>query len=269
MAVVAGAVLLLAISGVSHAIIMRHDADRSAYVLLGDRHRETVVMLGLLAQQDRLPMLYSGMGTLIAPDWIVTAAHAIDYIRESEKDKVSEHVVYVKGRGYRISRVITHRQWNSDTNANDIALIKLASPVREAHPACLYEGNDEAGQVAMLAGSGYPGDGLTGPSVPDGTLLGATIKVGSANGAVLTWKFHAPGDPDITATEGISGPGDSGGPAFLGKDGCLAGISSHQSYEVDPSKPMLDQPQGRYGAIETYTRISAFVPWIRSTIASR
>src|SRR5690242_7812877 len=62
---------LAGISASAGAIIMRHDKDRSGYVLLGDQHRETVAMLGLLAQQDGSPMLYSGMGTLIAPQWIL------------------------------------------------------------------------------------------------------------------------------------------------------------------------------------------------------
>jgi hypothetical protein len=260
---------LVGASGVANGVIMRHDVDRSGYVLLGDQHRETVAMLGLLAQQDGAPMLYSGMGTLIAPDWIVTAAHATDYLRESEKDWATHHLVYVKGRGYHIAAIITHPNWNPQTNSNDLALVKLSSPVREAKPACLYDGREEAGQIVTIAGSGYPGDGLKGPSVPDGSLLGATVKVQTAEGTVLTWRFHAPKQPDVTPLEGISGPGDSGGPAFIGTRSCLAGISSVQSYEIDPTKPKVDQPQGRYGANETYTRVSAFVTWIRQTIAAK
>ncbi|HEX5182201.1 MAG TPA: trypsin-like serine protease [Allosphingosinicella sp.] len=263
-----GLVLLLLAGAPADAIIMRHDVARTNYLLLGDRHREVVAMLGLLSQNDRSPMLYSGMGTLIAPDWIVTAAHATDYLRQQAKGPVQDHFVFVKGRGYRVAKIVTHPQWNADTNANDIALIKLASPVREAKPACLYEGHEEAGRIVTLAGAGIPGDGLKGPGVPDGALLGATIRVGKAETTQLSWTFHAPGDPDVTPLEGISGPGDSGGPAFIGEASCLAGISSFQSREIDPSKPQADDTEGRYGAIETYTRVSAFVPWIRGVIAA-
>src|SRR5215217_2772662 len=164
-----------ALDSAAQAIVMRHDTNRSGYVLLGDRHRETVAMLGLPAQSDGAPMLYSGMGTLIAPDWILTAAHATDYISEQSKGRPAGQLVFVKGRGYRIARIVTHPEWNAQTYANDIALIKLASPVREAKPACLYEGKDEAGKIATLAGSGYPGNGVDGPGVPDGALLGATV----------------------------------------------------------------------------------------------
>lgn len=260
------AVSAMLVSGSSRAIIMRHDKDRSGYLLLGDQHRQTVVALGLLAQQDGLPMLYSGMGTLIAPNWVVTAAHATDYLKQSDKNWAGHHFVYVKGRAYLIAGIFTHPGWKPDTDENDIALVKLAAPVREAMPACLYENSDEADQIATVAGFGYPGDGLRGPASPDGSLLGATVRVQQATGTVLTWKFHAPTDPLVTPLEGISGPGDSGGPAFIGSSSCLAGISSHQSYEVDPTQPKQDQPEGRYGAIETYTRVSAFAPWIRETI---
>ena len=257
-----------ALGSAAQAIIMRHDTDRSGYVLLGDRHRETVAMLGLPAQSDGAPMLYSGMGTLIAPDWILTAAHATDCISEQSTGRPQGQLVFVKGRGYPIARIVTHPEWNAQTYANDIALIKLASPVREAKPACLYEGKDEAGRVVTLAGSGYPGNGRDGPGVPDGALLGATVKVRDAEGSLLRWKFHAPADPDVTPLEGISGPGDSGGPAYLGASSCVAGVSSTQSYEVDPTKPATGDPEGRYGAIETYTRVSAFLPWIRKVMVT-
>ena len=257
-----------ALSSAAHAIIMRHDTDRSGYVLLGDRYRETVAMLGLPAQSDGSPMLYSGMGTLIAPDWVLTAAHATDYILEQSKGRPQDRSVFVKGRGYRIARIVTHPAWNAESLANDIALIKLASPVREAKPACLFEGTTEAGQIATLAGSGYPGNGVDGPGVPDGALLGATVKVRDADGTRLRWKFHAPGDADVTPLEGISGPGDSGGPAYLGASSCVAGVSSSQSYEIDPAKPATGDLEGRYGAIETYTRVSAFLPWIRKVLAT-
>ena len=63
--------------------------------------------------------------------------------------------------------------------------------------------------------------------------------------------------------EGISGPGDSGGPAFIfvaGK-GYLAGISSGQSTRATKGK------EGVYGVREYYVRVSSYVNWISTTIA--
>ena len=252
------------------AIIMRHDVDRSRYLELGEQHRQTIVMVGLRATDDGASLLYNGMGTLIAPDWVLTAAHVADDIKMEDQSK--PHFVFVKGRGYQVEKIVTHPDWQAigASVANDIALIKLAKPVREAQPACLYEGTAERDQVVTMAGAGYPGDGRQGPTVSDGALLGATVRVDTVNPLDIRWKFRPPGDPRTTPLEGISGPGDSGGPGFISVGGrnCVAGVSSSQAYEIDPTKPDPGgMRQGRYGAIEIYTRVSAFIPWIKSVMA--
>lgn len=50
----------------AQAIIMRHDVDEARYRDLGETHRGVLVALALPAQ-DGSPLLYNGMGTLIAP----------------------------------------------------------------------------------------------------------------------------------------------------------------------------------------------------------
>ena len=254
------------------AIIMRHDVDRSRYLALGEQHRQTLVMLGLRSKDDGASLLYNGMGTLIAPRWVLTAAHAAEAMKVPAEGQPDPYFVFVKGRGYRVEKIYTHPGWNESGEgaANDIALIKLATPVREAQPACLYEGTTELDQTVTVVGAGYPGDGVQGPTVPDGALLGGTVRVDTVNALDIRWKFRPPDDPRTTPLEGISGPGDSGGPGFLVVKGrtCVAGVSSSQAYEIDPTKPDPGaMKQGRYGAIEIYTRVSAFVPWIRSIIA--
>lgn len=59
----------------------------------------------------------------------------------------------------------------------------------------------------------------------------------------------------MTPLEGISGPGDSGGPALIETaDGLrVAGLSVASS----------GRPKGRYGALEFYSRVSPQVTWIR------
>lgn len=270
-AAAAGAVgFALAIASPGAAIVIRHDVDRARFVTLGDRYRQSLVQLGLISQSDGVPMLYSGMGTLVGPDWVLTAAHAADYLRGQAGDRLREHVVFIKGRGYRVREVVIHPQWDPQTQANDIALIRLAAPVQDPHPVCLYDGSDERDQVLTLAGTGYQGDGVSGPHPSDGALLGATVRVDAAEGTELRWDFRRPDDPRATPLHGISGPGDSGGPAYVDRGGetCIAGVSSRQLVRVEEGQSG-EAAEGRYGVTEVYARVSAYLPWLRSVMAAR
>ncbi|MGE0594808.1 MAG: trypsin-like serine protease [Hyphomonadaceae bacterium] len=272
---IVGALLLLLAATPAQAIIMRHDVEEAQYRNLGERHRGVLVQLGLPARDDGGPMLYNGMGTLIAPDWVLTAAHAAEFLQQNPPPSGTHRYVFLKGRGYAIAEVILHPEYDSATAANDIALIRLARPVRDPAPACLYERSDEVGQIVEMAGSGLAGTGVTGPlETPDGALRGATVRVRGEEGSVIVWRFNAPGDPGVTPLEGISGPGDSGGPALIETAAgyCVAGVSSSQRIEVAVGAPGdgSDQPsgEGRYGVVEVYARVSHFLPWIRAVMAA-
>jgi len=75
----------------------------------------------------------------------------------------------------------------------------------------------------------------------------------------ITFKFDAP--PESTDLEGISGPGDSGGPALLEVDGkaYVIGVSSAND-DAGAEGPC------RYNSTEYYARVSPTVEWIRATI---
>jgi len=268
------ALMASVVSAPASAIIMRHDVDDRRYIELGEQRRGILVQLGLPAQDDHAPMLYSGMGTLIAPDWVITAAHAAEYMQQNPPANGTPQFVYYKGRGYAVASIILHPQYDNEHYANDIALIHLARPVRAPELACLYEGTDELGKVVALVGSGLAGNGRDGPRAdPDGEIRGATVRVGAAEDTVITWRFRAPGERGVTPLEGISGPGDSGGPALIQTAAgyCIAGVSSAQRIEVqtDANHHPVERPpgEGRYGVTEVYTRVSRFIPWIRATLA--
>jgi len=61
--------------------------------------------------------------------------------------------------------------------------------------------------------------------------------------------------------EGISGPGDSGGPALWFDNGqpYIVGVSSHQDYR---DKDI----EGLYGSYEFYARVSDYFDWINQVI---
>ncbi len=122
-------------------------------------------------------------------------------------------------------------------------------------------GGDSCGS-RQVVGAGMRGTGLTGPVEDDGRIRGATNRIDEAAEAWLRFVFDAPDAENATDLEGISGPGDSGGPALLVIDGTasIAGINSGQDDVATGGQP------GRYGVSEYYTRVSSYIPWIEQTM---
>src|SRR4051812_38718638 len=78
----------------------------------------------------------------------------------------------------------------------------------------------------------------------------------------LITTFDAP--PAGTKLEGATGPGDSGGPAYVEVGGktYLAGVGSNSSGSAE------EGTLGKYGAVNAYCRVSTHVSWINKTIAA-
>src|SRR5690606_7852173 len=101
-------------------------------------------------------------------------------------------------------------------------------------------------------------NGRDGLVVDDGKNRGATNTVSETTSYNLVFLFDGP--DTATRLEGISGPGDRGGPAFLDIDGVLyvIGVSSHQRRN--------GFKEGHYGVNEYYARVSTHYSWIREII---
>lgn len=220
-----------------------------------------------LVDEQQWPALTSffhghGAASLIAPTWLLTAAHVAQIIPAEVAMSVE-----LAGKRYPIARTILHPAYDqawitldeSDENINtiDLALVELALPVENVLPFDLYDRSDEQGQEVLLLGQGQFGNGIRGVRGSDHALRRATNQIDEVNAYWLKFRFDAP--PKGTFLEGVCGRGDSGGPAFIQEQHhlLLAGISSWQQ--------IGEQPLGTYGCVEHYTRISCFIEWIQST----
>ena len=229
--------------GTSADIVMRHDVDDSKYLELAKKYGEAVSKFS------------AGCGTLIRPNWAITAAHAADA-------SYFQDYMEIGGKRYTIKRKIIHPDFTmSGSILNDIALIELSEPVKGITPAILYQKDDEMGKEIIFAGTGWAGTGdkgmVEGDINKDRKLRAAQNLVDGIKGDYIQFTFDKPGSANALPMEGISGPGDSGGPALLFQNNktYLLGVSSHQDKNGNST-------EGMYGAKEYYTRISHYYDWI-------
>jgi len=237
-------VTLLSLAASASAIIRRHDRDDARYLELGSKFT-AVTQIG------------GGTGTLIGDRWLITAAHVTANLSPFDT------TVGFNGKSYRIKGISSHprSQPQAGPDSFDIALVELADAVEGVEPVAVYEKENENGQQVVFVGPGMYGDGQAGPTGEDGKYRGATNTVTDVMDMHIRFQFDAP--PGGTDLEGISGPGDSGGPALIESDGrtYIVGISSAND-DGEAGGPC------RYNSTEYYARVSTASGWIRATMKS-
>ncbi|WP_102795484.1 S1 family peptidase [Bowmanella denitrificans] len=232
-------------TSLANAIVIRHDVSDEKYSAVPSDFPPLATLYNIGVH-----------GTLIHPQWVVTAAHAVFCMNPGQKIKVGEEIVSVSNR-------YSHPEYHLG-GEHDIALIKLESSIKEIEPAEMYNNNDEKGAVVWFIGIGGTGTGTKGQTVGykenNGKLRKAQNKVVRTTDTDIVFKFEEGSAAE--ALEGVSGNGDSGGPAYK-KNGDkyeLLGISSRTDswfYGV-----------GEYGVTELYTRVSSYKSWIQDVISA-
>lgn len=244
--------MLLAVSGSAQAIVIRHDVASVEYEQFASQFKGIATFWGQFQGKSSV----EGTGMLIAESWVLTAAHVANVLKPGAKVQIGADVYWVK-------RCVLHPDWRDQQFANDIALVELTKPTSLKEWPELYSQPDEQGLVVTFVGRGDTGNGLQGVTTADTKMRAATNQVIQAQGQWLRFSFDQ--GASALPLEGISGPGDSGGPALVRKDDIwyLVGVSSWQNAEP------TQWQEGRYGVIENYSRVSHHLKWIRKTLATR
>ncbi|OAX58177.1 trypsin-like serine protease [Xanthomonas graminis] len=259
---------LLVVSFSASAIVIRDDVDDAKYRVPASAFPALVDMPG------------EGHGVLIAPQWVVSAAHAVTWqadIKQVTLNGISRdverlviHPGYKKPPQALLDQALATWDWTlfrvALSSSDDIALLKLARPVTDVAPAALNTRNDEFGQTIKIMGKGATGNGVTGYQFSSShrtELRRAYNTVSSADGRWFCYTFDKPSH--ALPLEGGSGSGDSGGPVLLqaGKEWLLAGLTSWS----DPQSAI--RTPGRYGQISCNVRLSHYSEWIESIISTQ
>lgn len=259
--------ILMAVASSAGAVVTRDDVDDSEYRIPASHFPALVDMPG------------EGHGVLIAPHWVLTAAHTVT-------GKASQ--VAINGEPRNVERVVVHPGYKALpqdlmdqamasgeallilvhlASSDDIALLKLAQPVTDVAPVAIYTNGDEPGQTVEIIGKGATGNGASGhdPKGPNRTeLRRAFNKVTSAHGRWFCYVFDRP--QSALPLEGVMGNGDSGGPALIQVDGqwLLAGVAAWKAVEGD----VRTARPGRYGQTSCNVRLSHYRQWIESVISA-
>lgn len=223
------------------AILIRADRDDEEYRELATRYPAAVGLGGMGAPEST--------GVIIAPRWILTAAHRAAALRAMKGP------LRIAGRPHGIQEIFVHPDWKAGGDS-DIALVFLRESVAGVEPAPIYRGSGEAGEAARVVGLGGTGRIGERDSKRDGRPRAAINTIDRVTPRALGLRLK--GREDASDLQGALAPGDDGAPAFLEMDGriLVAGIAS------GTEDTNGDGIAGSVGDWEAYARVSAFADWI-------
>jgi hypothetical protein len=231
---------------------IRHDRSQVPYLQLGEQHPTTgsiFITVDFAGIQDGQTL---ASGVLIAPNWILTAAHVVDgyddnaglisgvgFVPAQDPVTALPFLPHPTSPFYDIDLMVSHPNWQGSESTTgglmsgyDIALMRLENPVTNIVPVTRYTGSGEVGNVGTYAGHGMRGDGYTGMIFSDELrraghnmidMVGGTGAFTGFSSNILFGDFDNPENPaassmgssDALDLEYSIASGDSGGPVYV------------------------------------------------------
>ena len=220
------------------ASTIRDDVSDSEYQALG-------ALSDFASVGTLVGSLYTGCGILIAPDWVLTAAHLLTFS--------TSETFTINGASYTSSSLYRDPAWNGyGTNGGDFALVHLNTPVTSVTPATLFTGTGLTGYKTL------DGNKRAFQDIIDTDFNNPTNVYGS-----LFINPHNPSTGTAQPLEGCVAYGDSGGGVFVqvGSQYELTGVISFVASTNGPANSY-------YGNYSGFSRMSSGLPWIESIVPS-
>ena len=167
------------------------------YVEYGKKYECVLPIVGVMG--DTMNNQFRASCIVIDEYHILTAAHIVH-------GTITQHVLY-KNKAYPCSLVAVHGKYDAkNIGYNDIAIAKLARPLKLDFYPKLYTDKDEVGKVCGLSGWGHHGDFNTGwiSGTFDNTRRAGSNIIDGTTKNVLKYSVHT---SDKTELEFLICPG--------------------------------------------------------------